>query len=181
MTHEPATAPPPRGAGARDGAAAYRSVAGARAGTTLPEAAETMSAHTDPPAAGREGVVAVRPDRQVLSRQKLPYFVGISGATAGAAGLSMNLVVIPPGGRAEPHHHRGYETALYVLQGRVETLYGPGLRKSIVSEAGEFLFIDRDVPHQAINLSDTEPAMGIVARNDPNEQESVRPYDPAAE
>lgn len=27
----------------------------------------------------------------------------------------------------------------------METLYGRGLRRSIVSEAGEFLFIDRDV------------------------------------
>jgi len=48
-----------------------------------------------------------------------------------------------------------------------------------VSSAGEFLFIPPDVPHQAFNLSDTDPARAIVARNDPAEQENVVPYDPA--
>lgn len=93
----------------------------------------------------------------------------------------MNLLVVPPGGAARPHRHRGYETAIYVLQGRVITHYGPGLRESVVSEAGDFVFIAPDVPHQPVNMSDTEPAMAIVARNDPNEQESVEPYDPASE
>ena len=37
------------------------------------------------------------------------------------------------------------------------------------------------IPHQAINLSSTEAAQAIVARNDPNEQESVVLYDPAEE
>jgi uncharacterized RmlC-like cupin family protein len=116
-----------------------------------------------------------------MSRQQLPYYVGISEATAGAKGLSMNLLVVPPGGAARPHRHRGYETAIYVLQGRVITYYGPGLRESVVSEAGDFVFIAPDVPHQPVNMSDTEPAMAIVARNDPKEQESVEPYDPSSD
>jgi uncharacterized RmlC-like cupin family protein len=33
--------------------------------------------------------------------------------------------VIPPGGRSEPHSHRGDETGIDVLEGRVETRYGP--------------------------------------------------------
>ena len=37
-----------------------------------------------------------------------------------------------------------------------------------------------DVPHQPVNLSDTEPAQAIVVRNDPNEQEHVILYDPRA-
>lgn len=124
-------------------------------------------------------VVAVRPDSEVLTSQRLPYFVGISSATAGSGGLSMHLVVIPPGGMSAPHLHRGHETAIYVLAGRVETRYGPGLRDSVISCAGDFLFIPPDVPHQAINLSADEPARAIVARNDPAEQDKVVPYDPA--
>jgi uncharacterized RmlC-like cupin family protein len=124
---------------------------------------------------GRE-VRAVRPQREVLTRQQLPYFVGVSGDTVGATGLSMHLVVIPPGARAQPHSHRGYETAIYVLEGRVETRYGPGLAASIVSEAGDFVFIPPGVPHEAINLSATEPARAIVSRNDPREQDNVVPY-----
>jgi uncharacterized RmlC-like cupin family protein len=121
-------------------------------------------------------VVVMRPGQEIMTRQRLPYFVGVSASTAGATGLSMHMVVIPPGARAEPHRHQGYETAIYVLEGRVETRYGEGLSKSVISEAGDFLFIPPDMPHEAINLSDTEPARAIVARNDPNEQERVVPY-----
>jgi uncharacterized RmlC-like cupin family protein len=118
----------------------------------------------------------IRPERAVATRQQLPYFVGVSGASAGATGLSMHLVVIPPGARSEPHAHRGHETAIYVLEGRVETRWGEGLAQSVVSEPGDFLFIPPGVPHQAVNLSASEPARAIVARNDPAEQDNVVPY-----
>ncbi|HEY6510621.1 MAG TPA: cupin domain-containing protein [Burkholderiaceae bacterium] len=121
---------------------------------------------------------AIRPDRAVQTLQRLPYFIGVSGSTVGARGLSMHMVVIPPGARAEPHIHLGYETGIYVIEGRVETRYGEGLTQSIVSEAGDFLFVPPGVPHEAINLSDTEPARAIVARNDPAEQDKVAPYRP---
>ena len=78
-------------------------------------------------------VTPIRPLQEVLTRQRLPYFVGISGSTVGARGLSMHLVVIPPGARAEPHIHRGYETGIYVLEGRVETRYGPRLESSVTN------------------------------------------------
>jgi len=130
---------------------------------------------------GPTDIVVVRPAAEAMSRQRLPFFVGISGATTGAKGISMNLIIIPPGGAAEPHLHRGYETAIYLVKGRVETRYGPGLRQSVINEAGDFIFIPADVPHQPVNLSTTEPAHAIVARNDPNEQENVVRYDPAAD
>lgn len=126
-------------------------------------------------------IITVRPEAETMSRQKLPYFVGISETTAGATAISMNLIVIPPGGSAAPHVHRGYETAIYVLKGRVQTFYGPGLKKSTINEQGDFLFIPADVLHQPVNLSQTEAAQAIVARNDPNEQESVIHYDPATD
>jgi uncharacterized RmlC-like cupin family protein len=121
-------------------------------------------------------VKAVRPVREVATSQRLPYFVGISGESAGARGLSMHLVVIPPGARSEPHLHLEHETAIYVLEGRVETRYGEGLVQSVISEAGDFLFIPPEVPHVAINLSSTTAARAIVSRNDPAEQDKVRPY-----
>lgn len=126
-------------------------------------------------------IITIRPQETTVTRQQLPNFVGISAATAGSKHLSMNVVIIPPGGAAQPHVHQGYETAIYLLSGRVETRYGPGLRNSIINEAGDFIFIPADVPHQPVNLSATEPAHALVARNDPNEQESVVVYDPAAD
>ena len=124
----------------------------------------------------KEEIITVRPDVELMSRQSLPYFIGISEQSAGATGLSMNLIVIPPGGAADPHLHRGYETAIYVLEGSVQTFYGPNLKESTINHTGDFIFIPADVPHQPVNLSVTEPAKAIVARNDPNEQESVEPY-----
>jgi uncharacterized RmlC-like cupin family protein len=121
-------------------------------------------------------VQAVRPDTEVLTRQRLPYFIGISGQTVGASGLSMHLVVIPPGARAEPHVHVGYETGIYVLEGTVCTRWGRRLEHEVVSRAGEFLFVPSGVPHEAINLSATEPARAVVARNHPAEQDQVEPY-----
>jgi uncharacterized RmlC-like cupin family protein len=116
------------------------------------------------------------PQEATQTRQRLPYYVGISGATAGARNLSLSLLVVPPGGAAEPHIHQGYETAIYVLQGRVETRYGDGLRESVITEAGDFLYIPSGVPHQPVNLSQTEQAVGLVARDDAAEQERVLPY-----
>lgn len=121
-------------------------------------------------------VQAVRPDREVVTRQRLPYFVGISGQTVSSHGLSMHLVVIPPGARAEPHLHVGYETGIYVLEGRVLTRWGPALEHEVISEAGDFLFVPPGVPHEAINLSDSHPARAVIARNDPAEQDKVEPF-----
>ncbi|NJR49604.1 MAG: cupin domain-containing protein [Leptolyngbyaceae cyanobacterium CSU_1_3] len=125
-------------------------------------------------------IITIRPETKTLTRQQLPYFVGISATTANTKGLSMNLVVIPPGASAKPHFHRDYETAIYVLKGQIETRYGEGLKQSIINQTGDFLFIPPNVPHQPVNLSSTETAQAIVARNDPNEQENVVLYDPAS-
>lgn len=123
-------------------------------------------------------IVTVRPRLPTGTLQRLPNFVGISEATAGATGISMNLVVIPPSGEAEPHLHLGFETAIYLLKGRVETRYGQRLGQSVVNEEGDFVFIPAGVPHQPRNLSDSEPAVAIVARNHANEQETVQIYRP---
>jgi len=123
----------------------------------------------------------VRPDAAILAQERLPHFVGISANTTGAKGISMNLVIIPPGGTAEPHFHPEHETAIYLLKGRVEVCYGQGLQHCQVCEAGDFVFTPPGVPHQPRNLSATEPVYVLAARNDPDEQEKVIPYDPMLE
>ena len=124
----------------------------------------------------QQQVQAIRPDREVMTRQRLPYFVGISGETVNSTGLSMHVVVIPPAARAEPHLHIGYETGIYVLEGRVLTRWGAELEHEVISEAGDFLFVPPGVPHEAINLSDSIPARAVIARNDPAEQDKVEPF-----
>jgi uncharacterized RmlC-like cupin family protein len=123
-----------------------------------------------------DGVVVVRPTAEVMSRQQLPYYVGISEVTAGAKNISLNLIIIPPAGAAEPHLHKGYETAIYILKGRADTRYGQKLENSVICQEGDFIYIKADVPHQPINLSATESVLALVARNDSNEQEHVVTY-----
>lgn len=50
-----------------------------------------------PMAATPDTLITVRQTVETMTYQRLPCFLGISGVTAGAKGLSMNLVVIPPG------------------------------------------------------------------------------------
>jgi uncharacterized RmlC-like cupin family protein len=122
-------------------------------------------------------VVTVRPKETITTKQNLPYYVGISKETTDAKGLSMNLVVIPPSASPKAHYHKDFETAIYLLKGRVETRFGENLQESTTNEEGDFVYIPPGVPHKPVNLSKTEPALAIVSRNDPNEHENVISYD----
>ncbi|KAM3102706.1 cupin domain-containing protein [Phormidesmis sp. 146-12] len=126
-------------------------------------------------------IVTVRPTIETMTRQGLPYFIGISGATAGTEGLSLSLVEIPPGGIGQPHIHQGFETAIYILKGRVEARYGDRLQHSVIHEAGDFMFVPPGVPHQPRNLSETESVQAIVARNNAYETEDGIPYTPPSD
>jgi uncharacterized RmlC-like cupin family protein len=125
-------------------------------------------------------IVTVRPASTMDTLQKLPNYVGISRDTAGAQGISMNLVVIPAGAKARPHYHEGFETAIYILKGEVQTFYGENLSKSCINKEGDFLYIPPGLPHQPVNLSQVSDAIALVSRTDANEQESVRAYEPDA-
>jgi uncharacterized RmlC-like cupin family protein len=120
--------------------------------------------------------VVLSPGEPFHGLQRLDYFAGISAQSAGAAGLCMHLVTIPPGARSEPHLHERHETAIYVLSGEGSMYWGEGLREHLTVRAGQFLFIPANVPHLTYNASETTPCTAVLARTDPNEQESVRPY-----
>jgi uncharacterized RmlC-like cupin family protein len=109
----------------------------------------------------------------VTGRQGVTYFDGISTQSAGSQGICLHLLTLPPRARPVPHVHFGHETAIYLISGTVDTYYGPDLSEHLVLRAGDFLYIPAGTPHLPINPSDTEPAVALVARTDPNEQESV--------
>ncbi|ACZ40583.1 cupin domain-containing protein [Sphaerobacter thermophilus] len=115
----------------------------------------------------------VRGSHSYEGKQGLSYFEGISAQSAGATGLCMHLLTIPPGGRARAHLHERHETAIYVLSGEAEMWYGEGLREHVVTGPGDFVYIPAGVPHLPANRSQTEPCIAVIARTDPNEQESV--------
>jgi len=112
-------------------------------------------------------------DGSFTGKQGLSYFTGVSAETTGSRGLCLHLVTFQPGQRANAHLHEAHETAIYVLSGETEMWYGEGLREHLTVRAGEFLYIPAGMPHLPANPSATEPCTAVLARTDPNEQESV--------
>ena len=105
-------------------------------------------------------------------KQGFRYLAGIARETVGSQGICMHLLTVPPGGRAKAHMHESHETAIYVLSGEVHTWYGDRLEHHIVVKAGDLFYIPAGVPHLPANLSGA-PSSAVIARTDPNEQESV--------
>jgi uncharacterized RmlC-like cupin family protein len=114
----------------------------------------------------------IRPESSYEGKQGLSYFAGIAAETVGSSGICMHLLTMPPGARAKAHMHENHETAIYVLSGEVHTWYGDRLEQYIVVKAGDLFYIPAGVPHLPANLSGG-PASAVIARTDPNEQESV--------
>jgi uncharacterized RmlC-like cupin family protein len=106
-------------------------------------------------------------------KQGLDYSWGVSAESAGAKRLCMHMVTIPPGGRANAHLHEDHETAIFVVSGEAEMWFGDDLGDNLTMQAGDYLYIPAGVPHVPANPSDSVPCVGILARTDPNEQESV--------
>ena len=81
----------------------------------------------------------VRSGESYAGKQGLTYRAGLTAATVGARAICMTVAVLPPGARARPHLHRGIETAVYVIEGGSEMLWGEGLRERLVGRAGEYV------------------------------------------
>ena len=115
----------------------------------------------------------IRSEETYKGKQAFTYFAGISAENTGAQGICMHLLTIPPGQRAKAHLHENHETAIYVIDGEAEMWYGENLAEHLVVRAGEYLYIPAGVPHLPYNASESEPCTAVIARTDPNEQESV--------
>ncbi len=124
-----------------------------------------------------DGIHVIRGSGDCRGWNGIRYKVGMSAKNVGSTKLSMNVATIPPGGVARAHIHVGFELMLYILQGRVRHEYGPGLKKVVDNQAGDFLYIEPGVPHEVFNLSDSEPVVAVVARSDADEWQNIIPYD----
>jgi uncharacterized RmlC-like cupin family protein len=81
----------------------------------------------------------IKPEDSYQGKQALTYFNGISAETAGAQGICMHLLTIPPGGKANAHLHENHETAIYVISGKAHMWYGKNLSEHLAVEADKFL------------------------------------------
>lgn len=105
-------------------------------------------------------------------KQGMDYFAGVSAQSAGSTGICMHMLVLPPGGKAKPHYHESHETAIYQLEGATSFYHGPNLEFLDHVVEGNYVYIPAGVPHQPFNPTD-RVARALIARTDPNEQESV--------
>ena len=108
-----------------------------------------------------------------VGKQGFNYAPAVSAESVGSSAIHMQLLTVPPGAHANAHKHEAHETAIYVLSGEVGMWYGEKLEQHMVSRPGDFVYIPANMPHLPYNMSKTEPATAVVARTDPNEQESV--------
>jgi uncharacterized RmlC-like cupin family protein len=115
----------------------------------------------------------VRAGQPYQGKQGLMYAPAISAETVGAQAIHMQLLTIPPGGRAKAHKHAFHESAIYMLSGVGAMWYGHQLEHHAELNPTDFLYIPADMPHLPYNPSATEDAVAIISRTDPNEQESV--------
>src|ERR1700746_1236798 len=88
-----------------------------------------------------EVCAVLRAGAPVIGRQGFTYAPAISAETVGASGIHMQLLTIPPGGRAKAHKHAAHETAIYVLSGEGAMYYGERLEHHLVARPGDFLYI----------------------------------------
>lgn len=96
---------------------------------------------------------------------------GVTAQSTGAGGLCLHTVALPPHTRGNPHLHAGHESAIYIVSGRIEVWHGPGFAHRTPMNPGDMVYIPPDEPHMPVTFD--EPLLAVVARTDPNEQESV--------
>ncbi len=114
----------------------------------------------------------MRPTGLYAGKQGFSYNEGICAESVGSQAICMHLLTIPPGGRAKAHKHATHETAIYALEGTTVMYWGARLENRMEVEAGELLYIPADMPHLPFNPG-PGIARAVIARTDPNEQESV--------
>src|SRR3954451_17501403 len=100
----------------------------------------------------------------------------ISQATTAATNIFMGRFRVPPGAQSRPHYHEKCESALYMLSGRIEIQWGDHLEDRVQVEPGDMLYVPPRQTHIVRNLSDSEAAEYVVARDSPTEDSVEVPW-----
>jgi len=100
----------------------------------------------------------------------------ISQATAGAHNIYMGVFRVPPGAQSRPHYHEHCESAVYMLSGRLRVRWGDHLENEFVLEPRDLVYVPPRETHVLENLSDSEAAEYVAARDSPTEDAVVVPW-----
>jgi uncharacterized RmlC-like cupin family protein len=100
----------------------------------------------------------------------------ISQATAGAHNIYMGVFRVPAGARSRPHYHANCESAVYMLSGQLLVRWGDNLEESVELDPGDLVYVPPRETHILENLSDTDAAEYVVARDAPLEDSVEVPW-----
>ena len=114
----------------------------------------------------------ISPTDRYSGKQGFTYDAGIARENVGSSAICMHLLTIPPGGRAKAHMHESHETAIFQISGHAVMYWGDRLQHRMETDAGDMIYIPAGMPHLPLNPG-PEPCTAVIARTDPNEQESV--------
>jgi uncharacterized RmlC-like cupin family protein len=136
---------------------------------TVPPSTTTnsLASDTPPDAAGKRVVVRSPYESEGVVGAQGQYLIPtITQDMCGATGLSACTILMPPGSTSQAHLHQDTEIIVVCIEGFAATLIGPEL-EPVFHGPGEFIFIPEGVLHVAVNLSNTERAVGMEVRTDP--------------
>jgi len=120
----------------------------------------------------RPAARVVRSGEAYQGKQGFTYLAGLTGETAGSRDICMTVVTLPPGARAKTHLHRGIETAVYVIEGEAEMLWGEQLEHRLEARASEYVYVPADMPHLVMNNSNAR-CVALVAHSARDDQEGI--------
>jgi uncharacterized RmlC-like cupin family protein len=100
----------------------------------------------------------------------------ISQTTVGALNIYMARFRVPAGARSRPHYHENCESTLYMLTGGLRVRWGDHLEKQLELEPGDMLYVPPRETHVVENVSDTDSADYVVARDSPHEDAVIVPW-----
>lgn len=100
----------------------------------------------------------------------------VSQASAGASNIYMGVFRVPAGARSRPHYHENCESAVYMLSGRLKVRWGDQLEQEVQLEPRDMVYVPPRETHVLENLSDSEPAEYVVARDSPHEDSVEVPW-----
>ena len=100
----------------------------------------------------------------------------ISQATTGATNLYMGVFRVPAGAQSRPHYHASCESAVYMLSGSLDVRWGDHLEQTVTIGPGDMVYVPPRETHLLQNLSETEAAEYVVARDSPTEDSVEVPW-----
>jgi len=100
----------------------------------------------------------------------------ISQATAGAHNIYMGVFRVPAGARSMAHYHANCESAVYMLSGHLLVRWGDNLERSVELDPGDLVYVPPRETHILENLSDSDAAEYVVARDAPHEDSVEVPW-----